>query len=158
MIFLLYSLVSSSFFVLQRYAFLMFFFRLCLFAVVWMVSTRSLISKSSIPFNNPLVIVTRAPITIGIYAIFMLHSFFYCLTRLRYLSFFALSILLSAKPGQQSRQFGKFTFLLLLIITRSGHLAEIKWSVCFSKPLVRMVKHQFLIKLQNWSLYPPNCV
>ena len=34
--------------------------------IVWMVSTRPLISKSSIPFNNPLVIVPRAPTTIGI--------------------------------------------------------------------------------------------
>ena len=34
--------------------------------VVWMVSTRPLISKSSNPFNNPLVTVPKAPITIGI--------------------------------------------------------------------------------------------
>ena len=34
-------------------------------AVVWMVSTRSLISKSSSPFTNILVIVLRAPNTIG---------------------------------------------------------------------------------------------
>ena len=32
-------------------------------AVVWIVSTRPLISKSSRPFNNPLVIVPNAPIT-----------------------------------------------------------------------------------------------
>ena len=32
-------------------------------AVVWMVSTRSPTSKSSRPFNNPLVTVPKAPIT-----------------------------------------------------------------------------------------------
>ena len=34
-------------------------------AVVWIVSTRPPTSKSSRPFNNPLVIVPQAPITIG---------------------------------------------------------------------------------------------
>ena len=34
-------------------------------AVVWIVSTSPPISKSSRPFNNPLVIVPNAPITIG---------------------------------------------------------------------------------------------
>ena len=34
-------------------------------AVVWIVSTRPPTSKSSSPFNNPLVIVPHAPITIG---------------------------------------------------------------------------------------------
>ena len=44
-------------------------------AVVWMVSTRLLISKSSSRCNNPLVTVKRAPITIGIIVIFMFLSF-----------------------------------------------------------------------------------
>ena len=34
-------------------------------AVIWIVSTRPPTSKSSRPFNNPLVIVPKAPITIG---------------------------------------------------------------------------------------------
>ena len=45
-------------------------------AVVWMVSTRSPTSKSSRPFNNPLVTVPKAPITIAIIITFMFHSFF----------------------------------------------------------------------------------
>ena len=45
-------------------------------AVVWMVSTRPPTSKSSCPFNNPLVTVLKAPITIGIIDTFMFHSFF----------------------------------------------------------------------------------
>ena len=46
-------------------------------AVVWMVSTRPPTSKSSSSFNNPLVTVPKAPITIGINVTFMFHSFYY---------------------------------------------------------------------------------
>ena len=60
-------------------------------AVVWIVSVRPPISKSSRPFNNPLVIVPNAPITIGTIVTFMFHSFFNSLARSRYLSFFSLS-------------------------------------------------------------------
>ena len=60
-------------------------------AVVWIVSTCPPTSKSSQPFNNPLVIVPNAPITIGTIVTFMFHSFFNSLTRSRYLSFFSLS-------------------------------------------------------------------
>ena len=45
-------------------------------AVVWMVSTRPPISKSSTPFNSPLVTASSAPITIGITVTCMFHSFF----------------------------------------------------------------------------------
>ena len=60
-------------------------------AVVWIVSTRPPTSKSSRLFNNPLVIVPYAPITIGTIVTFMFHSFFNSLARLRYLSFFSHS-------------------------------------------------------------------
>ena len=60
-------------------------------AVVWIVSSRPLTSKSSRSFNNPLVIVPNAPITIGTIVTFMFHSFFNSLARSRYLSFFSLS-------------------------------------------------------------------
>ena len=60
-------------------------------AVVWIVSTRPPISKSSRSFNNPLVIVPNVPITIGTIVTFMFHSFFNSLARSRYLSFFSLS-------------------------------------------------------------------
>ena len=60
-------------------------------AVVWMVSTRLPTSKSSILFNNPLVTVPKAPITIGIIVTFMFHSFFNSLAKSRYLSFFSHS-------------------------------------------------------------------
>ena len=51
-------------------------------AVVWMVSTRPPTSKSPRPFNNPLVTVPNAPITIGIIVSFMFHSFFNSIARL----------------------------------------------------------------------------
>ena len=55
-------------------------------AVIWIVSTRPQTSKSSRPFNNPLVIVP-----IGTIVTFMFHSFFNSLARSRYLSFFSHS-------------------------------------------------------------------
>ena len=58
-------------------------------AVIWIVSTRPPTSKSSRPFNNPLVIVPKAPITIGTIVTVMLLSFFNSLTRSRYLSLIA---------------------------------------------------------------------
>ena len=61
------------------------------YAVVWTVSTRPPTSKSSSPFNNPLVTVPKAPIRIGIIVTFIFHSFFNffnSLARSRYLSFF----------------------------------------------------------------------
>ena len=60
-------------------------------AVVWIVSTRPPTSKSSRPFNNPLVMVPKVPITIGTIVTFLFHSFFNFLARSRYLSFFSLS-------------------------------------------------------------------
>ena len=45
-------------------------------AVVWMVSTRPPISKSSSPFKSHLVTVPNVPITIGVIVTCMFHSFF----------------------------------------------------------------------------------
>ena len=45
--------------------------------VIWMISTRPLISKSLSHIINPSVTVPRAPITIGINVIFMFHSLFF---------------------------------------------------------------------------------
>ena len=50
-------------------------------AVVWMVSTRALISSSSSPFTDSLVAVPSALITVGITVTFMFHSFFSSLAR-----------------------------------------------------------------------------
>ena len=45
-------------------------------AVVWMVSIHPPTSKSSAPFNSPLVTAPNASITIGTIVTFMFHSFF----------------------------------------------------------------------------------
>ena len=99
-------------------------------AVIWIVYTRPPTSKSSRPFNNPLVIVPKAPIPIGTIVIFMFHSFFNSLARSRYLSFFSLSF----RFIRWSAWTAKSTILqillfFLLIIIRSGLLAGIRWSV-----------------------------
>ena len=93
-------------------------------AVIWMVSTRPPTSKSSRPFNNPLVTVPKAPITIGIIVTFMFHSFFNSIARSRYLSLFSHSfsfILWSAGTAKSTI----LQIFFLLIIIRSGLLAEI---------------------------------
>ena len=131
---------------------------------VWMVSTCSLTSNSSSPFNNPLVTVSNAPITIGIIVTFMFHSFFNSLVRLRYLSFFSLSFsFILWSTGRAKSTILQVLFILLIII-RSGLLAEIRWSVCMSKSLrfwivqitfVRMVKFKFLAHLPGDHLAHP---
>ena len=60
-------------------------------AVVWIISIRPPTSKSSRPFNNPLVTVPKALITIGTIVTFLFQSFFNSLARSRYLSFFSHS-------------------------------------------------------------------
>ena len=88
-----------------------------LVAVLWIVSIRPFISKSSCPFVNPLVSIPRAPITFHV--TFMFLGF-------------------PSHLGQQSPPFNKFSFsffffFFLLTIIRYGRLAESKWSVCISK-------------------------
>ena len=101
-------------------------------AVVWIVSTRPPTSKSSRPFNNPLVTVSKAPITIGTIVTFMFHRFFNSLSRLRYLSFS-----LSFRFIPWSAETAKTTILqilfFLLIIIWYGLLAGIRRSVCMLK-------------------------
>ena len=101
-------------------------------AVIWMVSTRPPTSKSSRPFNDPLVILPKVPITIGTILTFMFHSFFNSLARSRYLSFFSHSfrfILWSAGTAKSTI----LQILFFFFIIRSGLLAGIRWSVCMLK-------------------------
>ena len=56
-----------------------------------MVSTRQPTSKSSSPFNKPLVTVPKVPITFGIIVTFMFHNFYNSLASPRYLYFFSYS-------------------------------------------------------------------
>ena len=87
--------------------------------VVWMVSTRPRTFKSSSPFNNPLVTVPKAPITIGIIVTFMFLSFFNSLARSKYLSFFSISfsfILWSAGTVKSTILQILFFFVHLLLL------------------------------------------
>ena len=99
-------------------------------AVIWIVSTRPPTSKSSRPFNNPLVIVPKAPITIGTIVTFMFHSFFNSLARLSFFLHCFRFTLWSA--GTAKSTILQILFFLLIII-RSGLLAGVSWSVCMLK-------------------------
>ena len=87
-------------------------------AVVWIVSTCPPTFKSSRPFNNPLVIVPKAPITIGTIVTFMFHSFFNSLAMSRYLSFFlhSFSFILWSAGTAKSTILQILFFLLIIII------------------------------------------
>ena len=78
-----------------------------------MVTTRLPTSKSSRPFNNHLVTLPNAPITIGIVR-FMFQSFFYSFFTNVSLHF--LSVKYCGQPVQLSPQFCKFFFFVDIII------------------------------------------
>ena len=102
------------------------------------VFTYPLISKSSNPFINPLRIIPSTPGKIGITFTFRFQGFFYSLARSRYQFLFSLSFIFTqwsvgtAKPTIWQRFF-LFFLLLLLTITWSGRLVEIRWSICITK-------------------------
>ena len=105
-------------------------------AVVLMLSTRPPTSKSSRPFNNPLLTVPKAPVTIGIIVTFLFHRFFNSLGRPRYLSLISYFFQFYSVVIQDSKvdNFPDFLFFFFwLIIIRSAFLAEIRWSICISK-------------------------
>ena len=102
-------------------------------AVVWMVSTHPLISKSSSPCTSSLVTVLSVPITIGITIVYMFHSFFSSLARSRYLSLFSLSFSFTLWSAGMAKSTIWQVLFFFFTITRSGCLAMIGWSVCISK-------------------------
>ena len=98
-------------------------------AVVWMVSTQPPTSKSSRPFNNPLVTVPKVTITIGIIVSF--HSFFQFSSKIKVLislfTFFQFySVVCRDSKVNNFADFLFFFFFFLLIIKMSGLLAEIR--------------------------------
>ena len=99
-------------------------------AVVWMFSTRPLISKSSSPCINLLVTVPRVPVRIGITVTFTFHSFFNTLTFFFFFFAFFQFTLRSAGIAKSTVQQVLFFFL---IITRSGYLAEVRGPVSILK-------------------------
>ena len=93
-------------------------------AVVWMISTRPPTSNSSRPFNNPLVTVPKAPITISTIVTLMFHSFFNSQATSRNLFFFSHSFMFILWSAGTVDSFANSLFLLIII--RSGLLAEIR--------------------------------
>ena len=98
-----------------------------------MVSTQPPTSKSSSPFNNPLVTVSKAPITIDIIVTFMFHRFFNSLASSRYFILLFIFFQFYSVVSRDSKVDNFAYSLFLLIIIRSGVLSEIRRSVCTSK-------------------------
>ena len=117
-------------------------------AVVWMVSTCPLISKSSSPFNNTF---SKAPIPIGIIVTFMFHSFFNSRARSRYLSFFSLSVLFCGQLEQQSPQF--WELLLLLFLTLIIIIIIIFLFIYLNKLVFGVINFSWLSRNLLTSLY-----
>ena len=114
-------------------------------AVVRIVSNCPPTSKSFMPFNNPFVILSNAPITIGTFVTFMFHCFFNSLARFRYLSFFSPSFRFILWSAGTAKSTILQILFLLLIIMRSGLLAGIRWSVCMLK------SHRSLCETFSWT-------
>ena len=97
-------------------------------ALVWMVYTLSPAFKSSSPFNNPLDAVPKAPITIGKIFTVMFHSFFQFPSKVEILILLFTLFQIYSVVSQVSKvdNFASSLFFLLLIIIRSGLLAEIR--------------------------------
>ena len=104
-------------------------------AVVWMVSTRPPTSKSSSLLNNPLMIVPKASNTIGIIVTFMFHNFFNSLARSRYLSLFSHSFSFILGSVEIAKSTILQVLYFLLIVIRSGLLAEIRWPFICQSPI-----------------------
>ena len=101
--------------------------------IVFIFSIYPLISKCPNSFNYPLGIVPSVTITIGITVTLMSHSFFFSsLARSIYLSLFSLSSTFTLWSTGMSKTTNR-QVLFLLTITRSDHLADIKWFICISK-------------------------
>ena len=99
-------------------------------AVVWMVSTCPSTSKSSSPFNNPLVTVPKALIRTGIIFTFIFNSFFQfpskVLVFILLFTFFQFYSVVGTVHNFANS-------LFLLIIIRFGLLAVIRFFFCMSK-------------------------
>ena len=99
-----------------------------------MVSTRPPTAKSSSPYNNTLVTIPKAPITIGIILTSMFYFFFKFSSKVEVLilrfTFFQFYSLVSRNSGVNNFANSLFFFVYYI---RYGLLAEISCSVCMSK-------------------------
>ena len=104
-------------------------------AFIWIVSTRPPISKSSRPFNNSLVIVPKATITIGTNRHFHVPQPFQFSSKVEVLILLFTFLQFYSVVSWDSKvsSIAILFFFLLLIIIRSVLLAEIRRSACMSK-------------------------
>ena len=102
-------------------------------AVILMVCTRPLISKSSRPCTNPLVTLPREPIIIGISVIFLFNNFIQFFFKVPVHIFLSVFFHFSFLVNLDGKVHNSVSSLFLLIITRSSRLAEISKSVYTSK-------------------------
>ena len=107
-------------------------------SVMWMVSSRSLISMSPNLRTNSFVTLPNAPITSDITVTFMFKGFSVLKQDLgTYMSFRFLLLLLCDQPERKNSQFSRFSFMTII---RSGRLARLGdpflspncWAVCVS--------------------------
>ena len=102
--------------------------------VVWMVASRPLISKSTSSSTIFLVTLLRAPITIAITVTFMFHSFpFQFSNKVEILISFFTFFQFYSVISRNSKIHNFASSLFLLIMIRSGRLAEIRWSIFMLK-------------------------
>ena len=129
-------------------------------AVVWMVFTCPLISKSSSPFINHLVTVPRAPITVGIIVTFTFHSFYYNLLIESFSHQFKLMVfhwnMSDSKSPQVSRTLPSILAVLnnvvvWMVFTRPP---TSKYSSPFNNPLVTVLKTPITIGIIVTFMFP----
>ena len=101
-------------------------------AVVWMVFTRAINSKSSCLCTNHLMTAPSVPITIGLTVTFMFHNFFSTLARSTYSPLFLLFFQLLSMVSPNGKIHYSLSSLFFLAISWSGRLSEIRWSVCIT--------------------------
>ena len=94
--------------------------------------------------------VPREPITIGKTVTFMFHCFFNSLVRFRYLSLFSFSFNFTLWSVGTAKSTILQVLSFLLIITRSGRLAEYYSYHCLF--FLRAFPHQRKLMVSNWSL------
>ena len=85
-------------------------------SIVWKVSIRRVISKSSSPCINPLLTVLMASITTDITITFMFHSFFNSKARSRYLSFILLSFNFTLWSAGTAKSAIRQVIIIIIII------------------------------------------
>ena len=95
-------------------------------AVVWMVYTRPPTSKSSEPFNNSLVTVPKAPITIGTIVNFMFHSFFQFSSKVLCLFSNSFSFIMWSAGTEKSTILQIF-FSYYFSLIRAFHICNSRW-------------------------------